>query len=76
MTHPKDIPINKLKSMFLVGFITMKELGESPKLWPFTFAASQIREELKKRNEWESWIIKLGKNKAFMNGEQDYRGEA
>ena len=72
MTHPQDIPTDKLKGMFLMGFVTLKKLGEDPKLWPFTFGASQIREELKKRDEWDSWIDSLGKNKAFMNGEKDY----
>ena len=66
------MPTEKLKAMFLVGFVTMKKLGEKAELWPFTFAASQIREELKKRNVWELWIEELGKNKAFMNGERDY----
>jgi len=73
MTHPRDIPTDKLKGMFLMGFLTMKKLGEEAELWPFTFAASQIREELKKRNEWDSWITELGKNKGFMNGERDYQ---
>ena len=73
MTHPKDIETNKLKGMFLMGFVTLKKLGEDPKLWPFTFAASQIREELKKRGEWDSWIETLGKNKDFMNGKNDYQ---
>jgi len=73
MTHPKDLPTDKLKGMFLMGFLTMKKLGESAKLWPFTFAASQIREELKKRKVWDSWVTELGKNKAFMNGKSDYQ---
>ena len=71
MTHPRNIETDKLKGMFLMGFNTLKKLGEDPKLWTFTFAASQIREELKKRGEWDSWIESLGKNKAFMNGEKE-----
>ena len=73
MTHPKDLPTDKLKGMFLMGFLTMKTLGEKAELWPFTFGASQIREELKKRNVWDSWVAELGKNKAFMNGKKDYQ---
>jgi len=79
MTHPRDIPTDKLKGMFLMGFVTMKKLGEKAELWPFTFAASQIRTELKKRNAWDSWIAELGKNKDFMNGKSNYhslRGRA
>ena len=73
MTHPKDMPTDKLKGMFLLGFVTMKELGEKAELWPFTFVASQIREALKKRNEWDLWITELGKNKDFMNGKSNYQ---
>ena len=73
MTHPRDIPTDKLKGMFLMGFLTMKKLGEEAELWPFTFGASQIREELKKRNVWDSWITELGKNKDFMEGKNDYQ---
>ena len=76
MTHPNDISTDKLKGMFLMGFVATKKLGEDPELWPFTFGASQIREELKKRGVWDEWITKLGKNKAFMNGEQDYQSSA
>ena len=75
MTQPEELTTGHLKQMFLYGFITMKRLGEDPKLWPFTLAAIQIRGELKRRGEWDSWIEKLGKNKEFMNGEGEYIGE-
>ena len=76
MTHPRDLTTDKLKGMFLMGFVTMKKLGEEAELWPFTFAASQIREELKKRDVWGSWVAELGKNKDFMNGKSDYQSSA